>query len=304
MLIARAGAMPFVLVLMSVWLNIAADFIDKAISQRGTAQNLAFWTNVIQFFLILPLIGLVHPLPLQSLGLCLVVGAITAYGRIPWFRALAAQGQELSRLSPFVRLSSVFVLLGAIFILGEQFNALKFLGGCLLILGAMLSLFDSRIISLRIFVTDNRAPFFAMIYAVCNATVPLLYKFLVNEGEDLLSIYFYLKLFQAIFIVLSSAQGAISSLNTTTFNAFRLIVVARILQTSAALVYLFALTKLQLSLAEPIAALGPFFVLLVEAVLRRSGQLPSSGKAQDKWTVRLISSAFAATGLVLLVYHQ
>jgi drug/metabolite transporter (DMT)-like permease len=296
--------MPFVSVLLSVWLNITVDFIDKTISQRGTAQNLAFWTNVIQFFLILPLIGLVHPVAIESLGLCGMVGVLTAYGRIPWFRALAIQGQELSRLTPFVRLSSVFVLLGAIFILGEPFNPLKFLGGCLLILGAMLSLLDSRTISLGIFLVDNRAPLFAMLYAACNAAVPLLYKFLVDEGEDLLSIYFYLKFFQAVFIIASSAQGAISSLQTTTFDAFRLIVVARILQTSAALVYLYALTKLQLSIAEPIAALGPFFVLIVEAAHRRLGRPPGGGRSPGSLKARLVSSTLASLGLVLLVYHR
>jgi uncharacterized membrane protein len=298
--------MPVFSVLLSVWFNITADFIDKAISQQGKAQNLAFWTNVIQFFLILPLIGLVRPIPIQHLVLCGMVGAFTAYGRIPWFRALATQGQALSQLTPFVRLSSVFVLLGAIFLLGEPFNVTKFTGGSLLIFGAMLSMLDSRIVSFRGFLLDNRAPLFAMTYAVCNSSVPLLYKFLVNEGEDLLSIYFYLKIFQALFIILSSAHGAISLLHTTTFDAFRLIVVARILQTSAALVYLYALTHLQLSVAEPIAALGPFFVLISEAALRRFGRGPGYllGGATRNLKVQLISSSLATVGLVLLAFHQ
>lgn len=292
--------MPFISVLMSVWLNIGADFIDRRISQLGSARNLVFWTNVIQFFLILPLAGLVHSLAYQSVALCALVGAITAYGRIPWFRALATN-QEISQLTPLVRLSSIFVLLGAVFVLGEPFRLPIFFGGCLLVLGAALSLLDTSAVSLRMSLPANKAPLFALLYALCNATVPLLYKYLVSGGEDLFSVYFHLKAFQALFIGLSSAQGTISSLRLATFDACRLIVIARILQTTAALIYLYALSVLELSVAEPIAALGPFFVLLAEKLFYRK-QAPLSSRASIG--VRWLSCALASLGLLVLVHHK
>jgi drug/metabolite transporter (DMT)-like permease len=291
-------------VLVSVWLNIAADFIDRSVSQSGQAKNLAFWTNVIQFFLIVPLIGLVHPMPFDALIWCIVVGALTAFGRIPWFRALAVQGQSLSRLSPFVRLSSFFVLLGAIFILDEPFNEAKFGGGCLLIFASILALLDEPLQTIRQLFNKNKSSLYATLYALSNSAVPLLYKFLVNRGEDLFSIYFELKVFQALFIGMASAQGIVAIQRTTSFGTFKLIVFARILQTLAALVYLGALSGLALSVAEPIAALGPFFVLLVEFVLLMFGRTPTTYEvrwSRRRITTRVASAMLAAAGLLLML---
>ncbi|HKA19578.1 MAG TPA: hypothetical protein VKN18_14910 [Blastocatellia bacterium] len=293
-------------VLLSVWFNIGADFVDKLIARTGRAKDFAFWTNVIQFMLLLPLVGLVTPIPYKALALCASVGAITAYGRIPWYHALAVQGQGLSRLTPFVRLSSIFVLLGAIFILKEPNSPERFVGGGLIILASIIVLLDEPLTTVRKLLETNRAPLFAIIFAISSSAVPLLYKYLVNEGLNLFSIYFYLKLFQATFIMLSSSHGAISSLHMTSFVAFKLIIFARILQTCAALFYLYALTRIDLSVAEPIAALGPFFIIVTELLLRWKNVgldklISRESYSSRSATARALSVALAIFGLLLML---
>jgi drug/metabolite transporter (DMT)-like permease len=297
--------MQFFSVLLSVWLNIGADFIDKSVARTGRAQNFVFWTNVIQFFLLLPLIGLVGPIRYDDLVLCAFVGALTAYGRIPWFQALSLEGQDLSRLTPFVRLSGVFVLIGAIFVLNEPYSPGRLVGGGLVILASIVVLLDKPLDAICDLLAHNKAPLYAILFAISIAAVPLLYKFLVNDGYNLFSIYFYLKLFQALFIVLSSSHGAISSLRTTSFLAFKWILFARILQTAAALLYLYALTDMDLSVAEPIAALGPFFVIAVEIAIRWKifglRKLVSEQLSYRVIATRACSVALACIGLLMML---
>lgn len=78
---------------------MAVDFMDRRTVQRGDFYALTLWTMIVQFLLILPLIGLVKPMPLVAYIICAAVGGFSAFSRVSWYRAISAHGQTLSRIS-------------------------------------------------------------------------------------------------------------------------------------------------------------------------------------------------------------
>jgi drug/metabolite transporter (DMT)-like permease len=284
-------------------LNIIVDFIDRRTVVQGDRFALSLWTTIIQLLLILPLIGLVNPIPFQAVVLCAVVGAFSAFARIPWYRALATKRQTLSRLSPFVRLSSVISLLCAFLLLGEPFTYQKAGGGLLMVFGSLLITMDNPAENLKKFVEYNRAAGLALIFAASTAAIAVMYKYLLGKGVDLFSMYFYLKLFQLGSVLAVNLKGGALATSYRKIKHLRLLVVARLLQTIAALTYLLALSGLNLSVVEPIAALSPFLVLGIEFFnSRRAGE---NADHQVHWPrrvimVRLISLVIVSLGLLML----
>jgi drug/metabolite transporter (DMT)-like permease len=285
-------------------LNVIVDFIDRKSAYQSDYYALALWTTIFQFLLILPLVGLVHLMSARAFVYCALVGAFSAYARVPWFRALDTHMQTLSRLSPFVRLSSIMVLFGAYVLLGEPFSYSKVGGGLLMIAGSVLVTLDNPVKSVRSFLEYNHAAGLVLIYAASLASISVLYKYLLNEEVDIFSVYFFLKLFQAIAISIITSYNGTLTQSYEKIPAMRLFVFGRTIQTISALVYLLALRGLKLSVAEPIAALVPLVVLGIEMIggrwLVNQNELQLQKVPTRTVSVRVASLVIVSLGLYLL----
>jgi drug/metabolite transporter (DMT)-like permease len=259
---------PFELLLVAVvGLNVWADFMDRRAAIRSDANALSLWTTITQFILVIPIVGLTGLISFEQLLVCAIVGAFTAWARIPWYRALSMPGSKLSRLAPFTRLSSVMVLVMAYTFLGEPFSPTKFMGALAMVLGALTLSLDRSFTSLRDYFTSNYALLLVLIFASSMAATSVFYKYMLNAGVSAITIYFFLKLFQCVSAVLYGYSKGILRLGFSAIVDLQLFVQARAIQTLAAFLYLFVLRRVDLSTVEPIAAaIGPIIYFSIDAI--------------------------------------
>lgn len=293
------------LVLATVGLNVWADFMDRRAAGRSDPSALSLWTTIVQFILVMPLIGLVSQPTTTEIIICACVGAFTALSRIPWYRALSTPGQSLSRLTPFTRLSSVLVLILAVTLLGEEVSMQKFLGALLMVAGALAVSLQHSFTSLKDYVVTNKAIALVLIFACSLAATSVFYKYMMNAGVALITTYFLLKFFQC------ASAIAYNTYRGTLFNSFlaisdlQLFVRARTLQTAAAFLYLFVLRNLDLSTVEPIAAAaGPALYFLIDQVQARRAPRQASADARPPiigQALTIFGLFASAAGLYLVV---
>jgi drug/metabolite transporter (DMT)-like permease len=260
-------AMPAILLFLTMLLNMSADFADRRAAQHASPYEISLWAAILQLLLILPFIGLVGTATALQVMLCVLIGAVSAIGRIPWYRALAIHGQQLSKLAPYLRLSSVFVLLLAFMVLGETLTTAKAGGAALIVTGSLLVTLDRPRQTLAMLVHNGRAVGLIAAFSLSTALIAVLYKALLNAGVGIWTIFFYLKASQAATLVLLAARNPLNESGFLDATNIRLFTLARLVQTVAALIYLTALRDMDLSSVEPIMALSPFCYLVIERVL-------------------------------------
>jgi hypothetical protein len=128
----------------------------------------------------------------------------------------------------------------------------------------------------------------------------LLYKFLVDQAAPILTIYFFLKVFQAaVFMAHAFYTGRLIGSFGKIYD-LRIFVFARILQTLAALVYLFVIQGNDLSAIAPLAALGPLLVIGIERIIHSLKPDYDTGATDYKLSIRLLALAFISSGAVFL----
>lgn len=261
--------MYLLLLLLTVGLNATSDIIDRRVSRPSNIHALSLWTSIVQLLLICPFMGLVDwPRPLH-LSILFFVGWFSSFARGRWYLALSNPAEKLSRLAPLLRLSSVIVLIFAVVLLGEAMSGLVALGGGMMIAaGFMISLERSRA-TFDEFLRANRALGLVVIFASSNALITVAYKYLLDDDASILTVYFFLKLCQCLPLVFTAwADGSLST-SYRQIASIRLFVGSRTLQTVAALIFLLALSKLNLTMAEPVVAVGPLIFLGWEWAERR-----------------------------------
>lgn len=284
------------LLVVIVGLNVWADFMDRRAAMRSDAGALSLWTTIVQFMLVMPLIGLVGGLTPVQLVICALVGALTALCRIPWYRALSTPGQKLSRLTPFTRLSSVIVLVFAFTLLGEAFALQKFLGALLMVAGAFAVSLDRSFTSFRDYLASNSAILLVLIFSCSLAATNIFYKYMMNAGVPMITTYFFLKFFQCTSATAYSLHNGTMRRSFSAILDLQLFVQARVLQTAAAFLYLFVLRHLDLSTVEPIAAaVGPVLYLTIDKVsewrAKRAGAPEVSRRGERLAVLGLLASA-------------
>ena len=290
------------LLILVIFTNITIDFLDKRTSLGSDPMALAMWSNVIQFFLILPLIGLVGGFQVAHLLLCFIVGAVSVVGRMAWYKALSKKGEELSRIAPFSRFSSIISLSFGVLVFREVIQQYQIIGGFLMICGAVVIGFEKQKGNFKDYIKSNRFIAYVLLFAATSASISILYKYLLLEDLNLFSIYFYLKFFQVITIVLYSAFTKTLSTSYQKISYLKPFVANRIFQTAAALLYLLALKNMPLSRVAPISAMSPFVFLLVDWVFARLNlSSPGSGLKDPRIIkMRLAALVLIAFGAYLL----
>ena len=295
------------LLIGTIGINISADFLDRHTTRGSDPYSLALWTGIVQSLLIFPIIGLVGHISAGQLVLCMIVGSVASFGRMRWYGALSDAREQLSRLAPFLRLSSVFVLLMAMFILHERLSPLQSVGAGCIIFSALLVTLERPGATLRAFVQNNRAASLVIVFSFSTACISVLYKYLLGGGVSMWTAYFYMRLFQLVPLLLAGIHTKSISGAHTNIRNLRLFVFGRVLQTGAAFLYLLVLKHIPLTRVEPIAALSPFLLLVGEWILTRSrqarGEQPAARPATVSWGIRglrLAALAMVACGILLL----
>jgi drug/metabolite transporter (DMT)-like permease len=307
---ALGNSLSFVgLMILTGLLSIAVHVVDRSWNRASDVYAMTLWSSLTQLLLVLPFVGLASVLPWGIAGVLLAVGALTAYARISWYRALASPGDSLSRLLPLTHASGFIVLILAYVVLGEAMPPFAAVGGSVMILGAILISLEQTGATFKEFVAMNLALVFVLLQSLARAVNNVSYKWVFNQGDfDFFTVYFYLKVFEFLSIatVIVCSKGLRSRFrNIQNHQAF---LVARGLQTMSGLLFIFVLNHMDISLAEPISASGPLFAIAWErldkryGVIVRMGGQPTPGKTLSSvaWTLRILGTAFIIGGFLLL----
>jgi drug/metabolite transporter (DMT)-like permease len=292
-------------------LSVAVHVIDRAWNRQSDVYALTLWSSLLQLLMVLPFAGLVSVLPWGIAGLLFAVGAITAYARVSWYRALASPGDSLSRLLPLTHSSGFIVLVLAYFLLGEAMPPQAVVGGTAMIAGAILISLEQPGATIREFLAMNLALGFILLQSLGRAANNISYKWVFNQGDfDFFTVYFYLKVFEFLSIATIIVGFKDLRARCRHIQNPRALVVARGLQTMSGLLFILVLSNIDISLAEPISACGPFFAIVWELLDRRYGLIARMGgqPAPDRvlsataWTLRVLGTAAIIIGFLFL--HQ
>ncbi len=266
-----------VLVLSSA-LTISAHVIDRISSQESDVYAMTLWASVVQLILVIPFVGLVGRLSLPHALLIFAAAGFSSFARSRWFLALSKSRDSLSKLVPLTRLSSLFVLVFAVALLGETLSPFAAVGALTMILGAMTIMLDRPSATFREFLHINWPALLVLLVAFSRAGNNLSSKYVLTMSEvDFFTIYFHLKLFECISIVAVVISNANLRTRYSKISHPRSFISARALQTAAGLLFILAISRLDLTRAEPITAVGPLLLLLWEWVDRRFQVLQRAG---------------------------
>ncbi|OQA33309.1 MAG: EamA-like transporter family protein [Betaproteobacteria bacterium ADurb.Bin341] len=299
------------LLLLTLCLNISSDIVDRRISGLSNPRALTLWAAILQLLLVCPFIFWVQWPGWPHVGLLLLVGVFSGFAREYWYRALAQTHEQLSRFVPFVRLSSVLVLALAILLLGETMTPLMAAGALLMIGAGFIISLERYGGSWREFMHANRALALVAVFATSNAFISVSYKYLLGHELNIITIYFFLKLFQCLPLVTKAVvEGTLISSRKEIARPLWF-VLSRLFQTVAALVFLLVLYRLPLTRVEPLMALSPFLYLAWEWVERRierrfslRGTAATTAGATERRVLilRVVATGMTIVGLILL--HQ
>lgn len=294
-------------------LSTLVHVIDRAANWESDVYAMTLWSSLVQLLLILPLIGLVGLIPWRIAAVLIGVAALTAYARTRWYMALANSGDSLSRLLPLTHISSLFVLVLAAVFLGEQLPPWAMFGGALMIFGAICIAMEQPKATLAEFLAVNVSLLLVLWQAGSRAINNVSYKWIFNEGPyDFFTIYFYLKVFEFAGVALVVASSKAYRARFHLISNPQAFVGARGLQTLSGLMFIFVLDNMQISVAEPISAVGPLYAIAWEWLDRRYNIVhrlggrdpPLKPVSRLAWTLRLIGIALIIGGFLLLMQRE
>jgi drug/metabolite transporter (DMT)-like permease len=295
------------LLIVVILTDLIVDLVDRRTTRGSDPYTVTLWAGIIQSLLMFPLIGLVGSISTWQLVSTALVAAVVSYGRLQWYSAISAHADDLSRLAPFRRLSSVFVFVFAVTLLNESISAAKATGASLMLGGALLASMDQPADSLKALLHNNRAAKLVIVFAFSSACVSVFYKHLLTFGVPILTCYFYMRLFQFACLLLAGAHRGDMTIAYAEIANVRVFVLCRVLQTISSLLYLFVIKHLPLSTAQPLAAMSPFFLLAAERVMwgrqgrrNESRDLTLGAMSQRGAVVRIGGLLASVVGMVLL----
>jgi len=298
-----------VLMFLTGPLSLAVHVLDRSWNSKSDVYAMSLWSSLFQFILIAPFIGAAKVVSPGITILLFAVGALSAYARTRWFVALSHSGDSLSRLVPLTRTSSFIVLVLAALVLGEGISPAAAIGGALMILGGLFISLENPYATFKEFVTMNLSLVFVVFFALARAVNNVTYKWVLNQGSyDFYTIYIYLKLFEFLAIAAIIAPSARLRGGFTRIEHKPVFLVARILQTASGLLFIYVLAHLNISTAEPIAAIGPLFAVAWEWLDHRLGIIASLGGNPPRsrqlvplaWMLRIAGTVCIILGFLLL----
>lgn len=138
-----------------------------------------------------------------------------------------------------------------------------------MILGAILIGFEKYKGSFSDLVKGNRVVGYVIIFACSAASIVIMYKYLLTHMVPILTIYFFLKIFQMGTLLLHAFHKERLLSSFSSINDLQVFIGSRILQTGAAFIYIFVIQGLNLYKVVPIVAMNPFMFLVAEWTLSK-----------------------------------
>lgn len=249
------------ILLLSVLCSVISQLIDKHTTRKAGAWDCTTFGVVFQLVLLTPFLVLWQTPSLPIACVLLAVGMLTASARFFWYKALI--GDELSRVSPFRRLSTLFTLFLGAYVLGEseQLQDRELLGALVIVLGSLLIAFEDFKRTWRNFFHINRYIACVLYFAASLAIMKAVSREMFAEyAVTVFSAYFTMKVGQLLF-VLPGLRHARRVDRIWTLS------LSQIFQMIGAAMFLFVISKQELVLSEPIAALSPALLLVLDRII-------------------------------------
>lgn len=249
------------ILLLSVLCSVISQLIDKHTTRKASAWDCTTFGVVFQLVLLTPFLVLWEKPSLPIACVLLAVGMLTASARFFWYKALI--GDQLSRVSPFRRLSTLFTLFLGAYVLGEseQLQDRELLGALVIVLGSLLIAFEDFKRTWRNFFHINRYIGCVLYFAASLAIMKAVSREMFAEyAVTVFSAYFTMKVGQLLF-VLPGLRHARRVDRIWTLS------LSQIFQMIGAAMFLFVISKQELVLSEPIAALSPALLLVLDRII-------------------------------------
>ncbi|HYF28762.1 MAG TPA: EamA family transporter [Candidatus Paceibacterota bacterium] len=250
---------------LHAWSNIIDNHFSNAVFPRlpvllffGVALNIVFLP--ITF-----LAGLPVMLPVTLLGIVFVIAIVNVVYAFPYY--LALRDADTSVVASLFSLGRIFVPVLAYFILGEVLTLPQYAGFFVIILSSALLTLDLK--KLKV----NRAFFLMLACSFVLAFQTILYKFVFDAGASWPSVVAALTVFElviagAIMFATTSLRHIREDLGTVRRN-WKLFVAQQGLEWGGNVGASYAISILQVTVAQAIASTQPFFVLLYAVLFKK-----------------------------------
>lgn len=264
--------------------------VVKQLGQQSNSEGAAFLFFAIATLFLTPFLLLIE-LP-SSFGFLLLValGSFTyAIAFVLYVKSLSIG--EASLVSPLYNFNVLFLLILTAILLGEPITAFKIVGILLLILGASLLNRQKNLLQSLGALFKDRACLLMIVCSILMAVGRTIDGFVVQDIPPMLyafCLYTGISLFLLIYLLLAKKTGEMLSLLR---SRPKVAVAAGAVNAYAYVLLLFAFTKIDVSVAEPISMLG----MIVTVILARLIFKEKIGR-------RLVAVIVMIAGAWLLLY--
>lgn len=253
----------FTLLAVSIW--SVGNIVDKyALTKwiRNPIVSVMFYGIVD-----LPVIFLIYAFhgfsSLSSINIALAFasGIIEILAIFFYFKAVKIE--EISRVVPLVELTPLFISILAAMFLGEIFNATKYVGIILLIIGAII------ISSKNLKMTFGKAFWFIVLFCLITAIDSIIVKYILNFA-DFWTIISYTKMgavFALIPIIYFNFHELTSTAKECSKKAIGAIVLNEFFMLIGGISFIIAVSTGYVTLTNALVSVRPLFVLLLVVML-------------------------------------
>jgi transporter family protein len=242
--------------------------VVKQLGQRANSEGAAFLFFAIATLFLAPFLLLVKaPVSYGFLGLVVLASFIYAIAFVLYVKSLSMG--EASLVGPLYNFNVLFLLILTALLLGESITVLKVIGIVLLILGASLLNRQRNLLRSLMALFKDRACLLMILCSILMAIGRTIDGFVVQDVPPMLyafCIYTGISLFMLIYLLITKKAGETLSLLR---NRPKIAVAAGAVNAYAYVLLLFAFTKIDVSVAEPVSMLGMIAtVILARLILK------------------------------------
>lgn len=293
------------ILVLSLLASVSAVLIDKTVTRTASAWDCTVFGIFLQTALLVPFFVLWTWPGWKATALLFGAGLVTGSARILWYKALSRE--QLGRVAPFKRLSTVFVMLGAFWILKEKLTGQQIAGALVMIAGSFLLLGDKFSRSLGEFLHLNRYVGCVLYFALALAAWKVTYAFFASEAflkpsdEGVRQVPRALceaskpaLVYTALF-TMKLGQFAVvapSMRRPRRVDGLWTLSVSQTLQLLSTVLFLFVISGQDLALSEPIAAASPLLLIILSRLILK--------ERDPYFAKRLIAGAIMVIGYLVM----
>jgi transporter family protein len=264
--------------------------VVKQLGQRANSEGAAFLFFAIATLFLLPFLLFVSAPPSYGFLLLVALGSFTyAIAFALYVKSLSIG--EASLVSPLYNFNVLFLLILTAILLGETITAFKIVGILLLVVGASLLNQERNLLRSLGMLFKDRACLLMILCSILMAIGRTIDGFVVQDVPPMLyafCVYTGISLFLLIYLLLTQKTGEMLSLLR---SRTKVAVAAGAVNAYSYVLLLFAFTKIDVSVAEPISMLGMIATVILARLIFK-----------EKIGRRLVAVVVMIAGAWLLLY--